>query len=94
MNSVLREGWSRAFAELLDEFEGERATCAFVTVDCRRHEDEVRSNQIAHKRKWDSGGLVNYEELGLAEDVGVLGLNVLQEPQYGCHGGNKTKQLT
>lgn len=74
--SVFSERGSGTFAQLLNEFQGKRATSAFVSVDGRSHEDEVWSKEVAHKRKWDSRSLVNNNEFSLSQDMCIFGLNV------------------
>ncbi len=44
------KGRSRAFAQLLDKFEGERAAGAFIAVDGGCQEDKVGPHKIANKR--------------------------------------------
>jgi hypothetical protein len=73
----LREGGAGGFSELLDEFQRQRATGAFVTVDRGSHEYEIRADEVANKGKWDCGGFVNYDEFGLSKYMGVLRLDIL-----------------
>jgi hypothetical protein len=58
---------------LLDEFDGEGPARAFVAVDGGRHEDEVGTDEFADEGKGNSGGFVNDDEFGLAEDMGIFG---------------------
>ena len=46
---VLGEGRTCAFAQLLDEFEGEGTTGTFVSIDSGCHEYEIGSDEVANK---------------------------------------------
>lgn len=64
--------------KLLDKLDGKGTTRTLVTVDGRRHKDEVGANERSNERQRDRRGLVNDNKLGLTENVSILGLDVLR----------------
>mmetsp|Transcript_4402 Transcript_4402/g.7494 ORF Transcript_4402/g.7494 Transcript_4402/m.7494 type:complete len:595 (-) Transcript_4402:853-2637(-) len=68
---------STLLAQLLDEFEGQRAAGALVAVDGGAQEDQVRAQQLLHQRKRDRSRLVYHEQLRLRDALVVLRLHVL-----------------
>ena len=68
---------SRHLSQLLEEFEGERTTCSFVSVDRRGHEDEVGTEEGSDEGERDRGGFIDDDQLRLTEYVEVLRLDVL-----------------
>ncbi|KAF3394345.1 hypothetical protein F1880_004952 [Penicillium rolfsii] len=65
------------FSKLLDQLQRERSTSSLITIDGGGHEDEIRTHQLAHKRERNGSRLINDQEFCLAQDVRILGLNVL-----------------
>jgi hypothetical protein len=63
----------------LDKFEGKTTTGAFVAVDRGRHKDEVGTDKVSYEWEGDGGCFVYDNEFGLAEDVGVFRLNILNK---------------
>ena len=68
---------TRLLTQLLDQLQRQGPARAFVTVNSRRHEHQVRSHQLPHQWKRNGGSLINDQKLSLSEDLRILGLNVL-----------------
>ena len=69
----------RLLPQLVQKLQAQRSTCPFVTVDCRGHEDEVRTEKFSNERKGNCCGFVYYHELGLAKLVCVCRVYILEK---------------
>ena len=73
----------RLLPQLIQELETQAPAGALVAVDGGAHEDEVGAEELLDEREGDGGGLVDDDELGLAELVGVGGVDVLDRLPVG-----------
>jgi hypothetical protein len=48
-----------------------------IPIDCRRHEDQIRPQEVLDQGKRDGGSLVNDKQFSLAQFVGVFGVQIL-----------------